>query len=250
MGRSRSAVSNALRLLDLNEDVRALVERGDLDMGHARALLALSGAAQSEAAAEVVKRGLSARETEKLVRSKATRKSAPAPVTRDPDVVRIENRAWRTPRREDQDRSQGEEGDGLGHHPLQLARRPRRHPRTHPLKARDFRSAARSSTLRRQKWPPIMGNSRIVDPIPAGLPPSGSWQGRSALPRTGWPARKRKRPATPASPRPAVPVTCKPRGIPPAEKPQGTEIADRFNSGAMRSRLQSWFMDVTSSSWR
>ena len=90
VGRSRSAVSNALRLLDLNEDVRALVERGDLDMGHARALLALSGAAQSEAAAEVVKRGLSARETEKLVRSKATRKSAPAPVTRDPDVVRIE----------------------------------------------------------------------------------------------------------------------------------------------------------------
>ena len=91
VGRSRSSVSNALRLLDLNDDVRALVERGDLDMGHARALLALSGAVQSEAAAEVVKRGLSARETEKLVRSKATRKSSPEPVTRDPDVVRIES---------------------------------------------------------------------------------------------------------------------------------------------------------------
>ena len=90
VGRSRSSVSNALRLLDLNDDVRALVERGDLDMGHARALLALSGAVQSEAAAEVVKRGLSARETEKLVRSKATRKSNPEPATRDPDVVRIE----------------------------------------------------------------------------------------------------------------------------------------------------------------
>ena len=90
VGRSRSSVSNALRLLDLNDDVRALVEQGDLDMGHARALLALSGAVQSEAAAEVVKRGLSARETEKLVRSKAARKSPPEPATRDPDVVRIE----------------------------------------------------------------------------------------------------------------------------------------------------------------
>ena len=90
VGRSRSAVSNALRLLDLNDDVRALVEQGDLDMGHARALLALSGAAQSEAAALVVKRGLSARDTEKLVRSKAEQKSPSEPATRDPDVVRIE----------------------------------------------------------------------------------------------------------------------------------------------------------------
>ena len=90
VGRSRSAVSNALRLLDLNDDVRALVEQGDLDMGHARALLALSGAAQSEAAALVVKRGLSARDTEKLVRSKAEQKSSSEPATRDPDVVRIE----------------------------------------------------------------------------------------------------------------------------------------------------------------
>ena len=92
VGRSRSSVSNALRLLDLNDDVRALVERGELDMGHARALLALSGAAQSEAAAVVVKRGLSARETERLVRSKVERVSPQArdPATRDPDVVRLE----------------------------------------------------------------------------------------------------------------------------------------------------------------
>ena len=92
VGRSRSSVSNALRLLDLNDDVRALVERGELDMGHARALLALSGAAQSEAAAVVVKRGLSARETERLVRSKVERESPQArdPATRDPDVVRLE----------------------------------------------------------------------------------------------------------------------------------------------------------------
>ena len=90
VGRSRSSVSNALRLLDLNDDVRALVEQGELDMGHARALLALSGAAQSETAAEVVRRGLSARETEKLVRSKVKGESPPQRGPRDPDVVKLE----------------------------------------------------------------------------------------------------------------------------------------------------------------
>ena len=91
VGRSRSAVSNALRLLDLNDDVRALVEQGALDMGHARALLSLSGAVQSETAAEVVRRGLSARETERLVRSKVKGDAAPERTARDPDVVRLEN---------------------------------------------------------------------------------------------------------------------------------------------------------------
>ena len=91
VGRSRSAVSNALRLLDLNDDVRTLVEQGELDMGHARALLPLSGAVQSETAAEVVRRGLSARETEKLVRSKAKGNQPPERAPRDPDVVRLEN---------------------------------------------------------------------------------------------------------------------------------------------------------------
>ena len=91
VGRSRSSVSNTLRLLELNRDVRALVEQGELDMGHARALLALSGAEQSETAAEVVRRGLSARETEKLVRSKAKGDTAATgPRARDPDVVRLE----------------------------------------------------------------------------------------------------------------------------------------------------------------
>ena len=91
VGRSRSAVSNALRLLDLNDDVRALVEQGELDMGHARALLSLAGAVQSETAAEVVRRGLSARETEKLVRSKVKGEQPPERAPRDPDVVRLEN---------------------------------------------------------------------------------------------------------------------------------------------------------------
>lgn len=90
VGRSRSAVSNALRLLDLNEDVRLRVEQGELDMGHARALLALSGAVQSETAAEVVRRDLSARETEKLVRARVEGKSPAQRKARDPDVVKLE----------------------------------------------------------------------------------------------------------------------------------------------------------------
>ena len=91
VGRSRSSVSNTLRLLELGRDVRALVEQGELDMGHARALLALSGAEQSAVAAEVVRRGLSARETEKLVRSKAKgQAAATGPRARDPDVIRLE----------------------------------------------------------------------------------------------------------------------------------------------------------------
>ena len=91
VGRSRSSVSNTLRLLELTRDVRSLVEQGELDMGHARALLALSGAEQSETAAEMVRRGLSARETEKLVRSKAKGETGVAGAkSRDPDVVRLE----------------------------------------------------------------------------------------------------------------------------------------------------------------
>jgi ParB family chromosome partitioning protein len=68
VGRSRAAVSNLLRLMDLNEDVREFVRRGDLEMGHARALLALEGDAQSYVAHQVVDRGLSVRGTETLVR--------------------------------------------------------------------------------------------------------------------------------------------------------------------------------------
>ncbi|MBI3778559.1 MAG: ParB/RepB/Spo0J family partition protein [Gammaproteobacteria bacterium] len=68
VGRSRAAVSNLLRLLTLNGDVRELLESGKMDMGHARALLALEGGAQSKAAHQVVEKGLSVRETEHLVR--------------------------------------------------------------------------------------------------------------------------------------------------------------------------------------
>ena len=67
VGRSRSAVTNLLRLLGLAAPVRELVQQGKLDMGHARALLALSGMQQIDAARLIVARGLSVRETERLV---------------------------------------------------------------------------------------------------------------------------------------------------------------------------------------
>jgi ParB family chromosome partitioning protein len=67
VGRSRSAVSNLLRLLGLAAPVRELLQAGKLDMGHGRALLALLGMQQMEVANTVVAKNLSVRETEKLV---------------------------------------------------------------------------------------------------------------------------------------------------------------------------------------
>ena len=68
VGRSRVTVTNLLRLLTLNDDVKRMVERGELEMGHARALLTLEHEQQSQAAREVIEKQLSVRETEKLVR--------------------------------------------------------------------------------------------------------------------------------------------------------------------------------------
>ncbi|MCC5014543.1 MULTISPECIES: ParB/RepB/Spo0J family partition protein [unclassified Legionella] len=67
LGKSRTAVSNYLRLLGLNTEVKQFLEHGDLDMGHARALLMLSDEQQSQVAQLVVAKNLSVRETEKLV---------------------------------------------------------------------------------------------------------------------------------------------------------------------------------------
>jgi ParB family chromosome partitioning protein len=67
VGRSRSAASNLLRLLNLSEPVQQMLRAGDIDMGHARALLPLDGAQQILAAGDVVARKLSVREAEKLV---------------------------------------------------------------------------------------------------------------------------------------------------------------------------------------
>ncbi len=94
VGRSRAAVSNLLRLQELEVSVKTLVDERKLEMGHARALLALSGHAQIEAARTVVKRGLSVRETEAFVRraqdaQEGGTKKKPTPKP-DPDVQRLE----------------------------------------------------------------------------------------------------------------------------------------------------------------
>jgi ParB family chromosome partitioning protein len=91
VGKSRTTVSNLIRLLDLEGEVKSLVEEGALEMGHARALLGLVGSAQVEAARQVAAKGLSVRETEALVRRlnqpPATRPAEPA--EQDPDVRRL-----------------------------------------------------------------------------------------------------------------------------------------------------------------
>lgn len=93
VGRSRVAVSNLLRLLELAEPVKDLVNKGLLSMGHARALLALAEQDQVDVARVVVNRGLSVRETEALV--KKTLAPAPAKPVKtpvDPDIQRLEQK--------------------------------------------------------------------------------------------------------------------------------------------------------------
>ncbi len=90
VGRSRAAVSNLLRLLDLDDGVKLMVEQGELEMGHARALLALAGATQVEAARKVIARGLSVRATEGLVRQLQQPRTAKAPARKDPDIRQLE----------------------------------------------------------------------------------------------------------------------------------------------------------------
>lgn len=90
VGRSRAAVTNLLRLLNLAKPVQNLMMEGGMDMGHGRALLALSHARQVEAATEVVKRGLSVRETERLVARLLKPAAARAEEKKDRDVIRLE----------------------------------------------------------------------------------------------------------------------------------------------------------------
>jgi ParB family chromosome partitioning protein len=93
VGRSRSAVSNLLRLRELAKPVQAYLMSGQLDMGHARALLALPTAQQAGAASRVVAQRLSVRETEKLVHHLAhpsRRGGRRAARASDPDLARLE----------------------------------------------------------------------------------------------------------------------------------------------------------------
>ncbi|WP_119155539.1 ParB/RepB/Spo0J family partition protein [Caldimonas tepidiphila] len=93
VGRSRSAASNLLRLLNLAEPVQQMLMAGDLDMGHARALLPLEPAQQILGANEIVAKKLSVREAEKLASRMAEGRTQPSPRAEPPksrDIVRIE----------------------------------------------------------------------------------------------------------------------------------------------------------------
>ncbi len=94
VGRSRAAVSNSLRLLSLPAGVQDLLDRGQIEMGHARALLALEAARALAAAQEVVRRKLSVRATEALVRKlqSGQDKHGGEAADPDPDIRRMERR--------------------------------------------------------------------------------------------------------------------------------------------------------------
>ncbi len=94
VGRSRASVSNLLRLQDLSEKVKPLLESRQIEMGHARALLGITDATQQlDAARQVVKKGLSVRDTEKLVKHMlggAPKKPARKAASVDADIRRLE----------------------------------------------------------------------------------------------------------------------------------------------------------------
>ncbi len=92
VGKSRVTVANLLRLLTLKEDVRKMLEYGDIEAGHAKALLGLAGGEQLEAARTVVAKGLSVRQTESLVRRLQQEAATPTEKkTVDPDIRSLED---------------------------------------------------------------------------------------------------------------------------------------------------------------
>ena len=91
VGKSRSAVSNLLRLLSLQDDVKTFLAHGDIEMGHARALLPLPAKKQLAAAKQVIEKGLTVRHTEALVKSILDDKDTHKTVVIDPNVRRLQD---------------------------------------------------------------------------------------------------------------------------------------------------------------
>ena len=92
VGKSRTTVTNLLRLMSLNHDVRLMLERGDIEMGHAKALLGLPPEQQSDASKAVAGKGLSVRQTEAMVRKLIENKPLQQQklAREDPDIVRLQ----------------------------------------------------------------------------------------------------------------------------------------------------------------
>ena len=92
VARSRVSVSNLLRLQDLNPDVKTLLAMRDIEMGHARALLAIDGMEQSIVAKDVARKDLSVRETEALIRKICAPAKKSKTIRKDPDIAKLEER--------------------------------------------------------------------------------------------------------------------------------------------------------------
>lgn len=90
VGRSRTAVTNLLRLLTLTLEVKEMVATGEIDMGHARAILALPPMQQLALAKEIAAKGLSVRVAEKMVQDLQKQKVIQAPGMRDPNILQLE----------------------------------------------------------------------------------------------------------------------------------------------------------------
>jgi ParB family chromosome partitioning protein len=100
VGRSRASVTNLMRLLELNEEVKLMIDRGELEMGHARALLGAPKDQQFDVALKIVKQGMSVRAVEKYIKSLNTDAGEPAgsadsPVD-DPDIERLSQKLSET----------------------------------------------------------------------------------------------------------------------------------------------------------
>ncbi|MEJ2308355.1 MAG: ParB/RepB/Spo0J family partition protein [Gammaproteobacteria bacterium] len=92
VGKSRTTVTNLLRLLELEPEVKAWLDQGKMEMGHARAILGVTGELQVEAANQVVRNGLSVRETERLVRRLQGQEAKPVRKEKvvDPNIRSLE----------------------------------------------------------------------------------------------------------------------------------------------------------------
>ncbi len=93
IGRSRSAVTNILRLNQLHDEVKKQIESGDLEMGHARALLTLTPEKQVQAGQLIAQKGLTVRETERLVSKLSPKKKvSPQASTEDANITALERK--------------------------------------------------------------------------------------------------------------------------------------------------------------
>lgn len=90
VGKSRASVTNLLRLLTLTEEVRVMLEHGEIEMGHARALLTLTEKQQIDVAHAIINKNLSVRETEEIVRRLQLPQLPAVPKSMDPDVKRLQ----------------------------------------------------------------------------------------------------------------------------------------------------------------